>query len=306
MPSGSGHRSGLINSIRMVALPLTSRKSLLLLLFVALFAGGCEWFRPLPDRTEGPRSAPVTQTENRVVESPHLAFGNPTDANTNDPDNYLIVGDGSIISYNNSRGTANWISWRTTREDLGPAITRPEFRPDPRLPEGFRPISPFDYSRSGYDRGHLVPSADRFADPRLNEKSFFMTNIVPQTPALNRYPWERFESYARGQARRGYTVYQIAGIYGRQRVLMNGLVVPTNCWKVISIVPAGKRIEDMDRRMRIIAVDMPNIPGIENEQWEKFRVSIREIEQRTGFDLFRGSDPAIQERLETWFEMKSR
>src|SRR5690606_22387561 len=113
-------------------------------------------------------SLPISKTSgaNNVI----AAFGNPSNA-TEDPtniDNYLIVGEGSVISYNNSRGTANWISWRTTKADLGEKLERPDFKPDARLPEGYRRISYSDLSGSGYDRGHLVPSADRFADSRAN------------------------------------------------------------------------------------------------------------------------------------------
>lgn len=277
----------------------------ILFFLLTAFSGGCKSFNgDIGQKTE-PNSPPATQAETQIPESVHLAFGNPSRANTHDPDNYLIVGDGSVVSYNNSRGTANWVSWKTTREDLGPALPRPDFQPDPRLPKNFKAISTFDYSGSGYDRGHLVPSADRFADPRLNAKTFYLTNIIPQVPALNRYPWERLESFVRRQARRGFDVYQIAGGYGTQRVLRNKLVAPTNCWKVIAIVPKGKRIEDMDRRMRIIAVDMPNIKGIENDAWEKYQVTIREIEQRAGLDLFSHLPPALLDRLETRFELKN-
>ena len=91
-------------------------------------------------------------------ESIHLAFGNPSKA-TLDPandENFLIVGDGSVISYNNRRGTANWVSWKTTRADVGKTLPRPNFRPDPRLPGWYNRIGQYDYSGSGYDRGHHV------------------------------------------------------------------------------------------------------------------------------------------------------
>ncbi|MDM7923893.1 MAG: DNA/RNA non-specific endonuclease [Pyrinomonadaceae bacterium] len=227
-------------------------------------------------------------------ESVHLALGNPSNAGTIDRDNYLIVGDGHVLSYNNSRGTANWASWRTTRVDLGERLERPDFRADPRLPPGFRKIEYFHYSGSGFDRGHLVPSADRFANPRLNEETFFMTNIVPQTGALNQYPWERLESYARTLARSGRNVYNVAGCYGDQGRLRKRVMVPTNCWKVVIAAKS-----DVDANATVIAVDMPNTKGIENDTWQKYRTTIREIERRTGYDLLSNLPPAIQEALET-------
>jgi endonuclease G len=282
-----------------------SRKFLIFGCFaLAIFGMSCERFqhgRPNSPTEIAATAAPTPQQ----IESVHLGFGNPTAASLLDQDNFLVVGEGSVISYNNGRGTANWISWKTDRAYLGNSIPRPDFSPDTRLPDAFRRIQYFDYSGSGFDRGHLVPSADRFANKRLNEETFLMTNIVPQTPALNRGPWEKFESYARRQARRGSDVYQIAGVYGELRTLRNKVTVPTNCWKVIAIVPRGKKIEDLDRRMRIIAVDMPNSFEIEEHPWERYKTTIRTIEERTGLDLLSHLSREAQDRLETRLEIQS-
>ncbi len=230
-----------------------------------------------------------------------LPFGNPSNA-TNDPaneDNFLIVRDSSVISYNNRRGTANWIAWRTTRRDLGGSIARPLFEPDPDLPDDFRRIGYYDYSGSGYDRGHLVPAADRFGNPDQFRQTFFMTNIVPQTGDLNQFPWEKFESYARSLVYRGNELYTISGVYGDAGRLRNKITVPTNCWKVIVVFGRGQRVDTITNVTRIIAVDMPNADGIEDVPWERYKTTVRAIEERTGFNLFRSLPRDIQDRIET-------
>lgn len=239
----------------------------------------------------------------RPRDSVQLFFGNPSSANEADANNYLIIGEGSTISYNNARGTPNWVSWRTTRQDLGASRQRPDFRPDPRLPGWFARIGYYDYSGSGYDRGHMVPSADRFGTERLNEETFYLTNIVPQTSALNQHPWEKLESHARGQARRGFDVYQIAGVYGLKEMLKGKVAAPTNCWKIIAVVPSGR--DEIDERTRLIAVDMPNEDGIEQGGWERFRTSIRAIEDKTGYDFFGFLPKEIQDRIEMRIEVRS-
>ncbi len=240
--------------------------------------------------------------------SVHMAFGNPSKATSqpSDRDNFLIVGEGSVIAYNYSRGSANWVSWRTTRADLGDSIPRPDFMPDPRLPDGYRRVGYYDYSGSGFDRGHLVPSADRFANAAANEETFLMTNIVPQKGSLNQYAWQQLESFARTQARRVGDVYQIAGCYGELERLKNKVTAPTNCWKIVAVVPRGKLVSELDRRMRIIAVDMPNSDGIENERWERYKVTIREIENRTGIDFLHYLPQDSQDRLETQMEIQNK
>ncbi len=235
-------------------------------------------------------------------------FGNPSNATEDEANqqNFLIYGNVSTVSYNNARGTANWIAWKTTREDLGPALPRPDFRPDPRLPDAFNTITPTDYSGSGYDRGHLVPSADRFGDRALNEETYMMTNIVPQTEALNQYPWQKLEQYVRGQVKRGFDAYQIAGAYGTAGTLKGRITIPTNCWKVIVFIPSGRMPEEIDERIRVVAVDMPNIEGIENDRWEKYRTPVRAIEERTGYDLFAHLARGLQDTIETRVEIVNR
>jgi DNA/RNA endonuclease G (NUC1) len=54
-----------------------------------------------------------------------------------------------------------------------------------------------DYTRSGYDRGHMAPNAD-FNDTYENAVlTFFIANIWPQTPELNRVRWLRTENETR-------------------------------------------------------------------------------------------------------------
>ena len=45
-------------------------------------------------------------------------------------DNYLMVMRHYALSYNASRGTPNWVSWRVTDADLGSAPRKRQFDPD--------------------------------------------------------------------------------------------------------------------------------------------------------------------------------
>lgn len=279
-------------------------KILFCVLLVSAFAAGCDRFTKDTASETSQTNTAAVETSAPLPSTEHLAFGNPTNAtrDENNETNFLVIGDGSAFSYNNERGTVNWISWKTTKANLGNSIPRPDFRPDPRLPTTFNRIGYFDYSGSGYDRGHMVPSADRFADPRLNEETFLMTNIVPQTGALNQFAWEQLESYARSQAWRGWDVYQIAGVYGDGKVLRDKVVAPTNCWKIVMLLPRGLPTDKLDQRTRLIAVDMPNIRGIENDRWEKYKTTVRKIEERTGLNFFSNLSKDLQDTIETRIE----
>jgi len=54
-----------------------------------------------------------------------------------------------------------------------------------------------DYTGSGYDRGHMAPNAD-FNDTYENAvMTFFIANIWPQTPNVNRVQWLKTENETR-------------------------------------------------------------------------------------------------------------
>lgn len=274
-----------------------ARFVLCLLVLGLLFTGGCSFISERTDSGNFNRGAeqPAIRPEAGAV---HLLLGNPSNANSDNRDNYLLIKKTFAISYNNNRGTANWISWKTSKADLGESIERPEFRPDLSLPRNFVRINATDYSGSGYQRGHLVPSADRFGDPEANLETFMMTNIVPQTGDLNQYPWAKFENYVRYNARRISDVYQIAGVYGNNGRIRNKVTVPANCWKIVLILPAGSGITDINENTRILAVDMPNTKGIAKNRWQQYQTTVRAIEQKTGYNFLSRLPEGLQEILE--------
>ncbi len=70
------------------------------------------------------------------------------------------------------------------------------FRPDYRVREMFR-ADLVDYEYSGYDRGHLIPSADQREDLLQNSETFLLSNVCPQAPGFNRGIWFRLEKAIR-------------------------------------------------------------------------------------------------------------
>ena len=70
------------------------------------------------------------------------------------------------------------------------------FRPDYRIPSQFR-ADLIDYKGSGYDRGHLVASANQNELELQNSETFLLSNMSPQHPKLNRGVWRELESATR-------------------------------------------------------------------------------------------------------------
>ncbi|NJM52951.1 MAG: DNA/RNA non-specific endonuclease [Blastocatellia bacterium] len=227
-----------------------------------------------------------------------MPLGNPSNAvfNQSSPDNYLMTGEYFSLSYNRSKGIANWVTWRLNKNSFGGSQRQNDFRPDNRLPDGWTQIMPSDYSGSGYDRGHLCPSADRSSSEGANSSTFLMTNMAPQKHDMNAGPWEKLESYSRSMARRNMTLYIVAGQYGEKGKLKNKVTIPTNFWKIVVAVPSGQNIT---KDTRIIAVDMPNIDGIDKKNWRDYKTTVRQIEQKTGYNFLTVLPTEVQSVLET-------
>ena len=86
------------------------------------------------------------------------------------------------------------------------------FREDMRVPDMFRSTLE-DYQKSGFDRGHLINSADRKGTKIINSETFLMSNMAPQLPDLNRKIWLALEDAVRVLARKEeyHEVYTICG-----------------------------------------------------------------------------------------------
>jgi len=104
-----------------------------------------------------------TNTNSQAIASSniHLKYGNLSNANLKDTNNYLKERPQYALSYNCQAGTANWVSWQLNRDWLGSVDRSDDFRPDGDLPNGCYAVRPTDYRGTGYDRGHLTQSGDR-------------------------------------------------------------------------------------------------------------------------------------------------
>lgn len=232
--------------------------------------------------------------------SDSLILGNPSNAKTdlNQPDNYLVTHNGYALSYNKSRGSANWVAWHLEKSNIGTAERTNAFAPDTTLPQEWW-IVPSDYTESGYDRGHMLPSKDRSDTTENNRVTFLMSNMQPQSPNLNRKTWEYLEEYTRELVGKGNEAYIYAGCYGDKGRINNKVTVPTNCFKIIVLLPVGDDdLKRIDNATRVIAVDMPNDETI-NFKWRLYLTTVDDIEQKTGFDFFSNVSKNIQKEIES-------
>lgn len=145
----------------------------------------------------------------QAAESPQMLLGNPSNATANlfDRTNYLMPKPWYCLSYNDSTGTPNWVSWQVVADDLGTAPRKPDFDTDESLPSTFYHVTTRDYSGSGFDRGHMCPHSDRAATEEMSFSTFIMTNIIPQAPNVNRKAWCSSRSIAESSSPANTTTF---------------------------------------------------------------------------------------------------
>jgi len=226
----------------------------------------------------------------------NVRFGMPTPARADilHREDYLIERTQYVLSYNARKLTPNWVAWRLHRDDLGKSV-RGAFEPDPLLPVGILRVNTHVFDGSGFDRGHMCPAQDRSSKQEDMDATFYLTNIIPQSPASNQHGWERLESYSRELVKKGQVLYICCGPHGVGGTGKNGLrndvgrgnldvTVPAKIWKVIMVLPSENAVPT--KEMRTIAIIMPNDQSV-GMDWPRYRVSVRDVEKMTGYTFFR-------------------
>lgn len=237
-----------------------------------------------------------------ATNNPNLLLGNPSNAA---PDiaianNYLMVKPQYTMSYNNKTHTANWVSWQLNKSWIGSADRKDDFRPDDSLPAGWYKVRPNDYTGSGYDRGHITPSADRTRNEADNSATFWMSNMMPQVPELNRGVWGDLEDYCRQLVQQGKELYIVAGPLGSKGAIgkKEKITVPAKTWKVI-VVLDKPGLQGINVNTRTIAVEMPNDASVKGRNWKTFRVSVKQVERKTGLNFLSNVPPQVQQVIES-------
>ena len=288
----------------------------------ALLGGaGCEC-DPLSDGEDAPRAEkparrhhrkrprrraapPPSETSDETPPAPpgtpsiHLALGTPVDADPSD--DWLLVKPQYALSYNPIRLGASWVSWElNARYYGGEPRHKGRFIPDESLPAGWYRVRHEDFSRSDYDRGHMVRSEERTRSRRDNTSTFLLTNVLPQRHDLNAGPWLRLEDYCRELAQHGRKeMFVTAGpIFGpRPDTIGHGVAVPEAFFKIVVVLGREQGPADVSEETRVIAVIMPNVIGVAEERWGQYRTSVVEIEQRTGYRFLGDVHEATREAL---------
>lgn len=203
----------------------------------------------------------------------------------------IVEYEGFRASFNKDNKTPNWVAWELLGSEAdGDQPRYNTFWQDENV-EGCP--ATYDYSYSGYDRGHLCPAADQKWSKQAMIDCFSLVNMAPQDHALNSGAWATLEKKERQWAKRDSAIVIIAGpIYekgDRKRIGEAGVRVPGAFYKVI-IAP----YLDEPRGIGFVYPNM-SAPG----NMRDYSMSIDEVEQLTGIDFFYNLPDDLEEKVES-------
>lgn len=202
--------------------------------------------------------------------------------------------DGFSLGYSFDRKCALWVSYIMTKGSVGIDVSRAEaFYAEPELPERFR-TKPEDFTNTGFDKGHLAPSAAIDFTEKSNLQTFSMANVAMQNPKLNRQAWSKLENLEREWTYTlGKMLVYTGPIYGKRNKRVNEIPVPKAFYKVAYTF----------KYRRYIGFIMPNEPVRAREMWT-YAKSVHEVEKETGLNFFKKINKGDKKdlKIEFWQE----
>ena len=205
----------------------------------------------------------------------------------------IIQHEGYTVSYNADYRIANWVAYVLTDKEArsDKAERQNKFVVDP-LVKGASATNE-DYTRTGYDRGHLAPAGDMKWSEKAMRESFYLSNITPQKPGLNRGIWKELEEQIRLWARENGAVLIATGPVipdeELNRLGKNRVGVPRQFYKVLCMV-VNNQLEGVGYLF-------------ENRDYgttplRQMMVPIDSVEQVTGIDFFPALPDAEERQME--------
>ena len=194
-----------------------------------------------------------------------------------------------VIGYSYYFRQAKW-ALEIVDPDMTDIERADNFRSDYRVPSMFR-ADLADYKNSGFDRGHLVASANQREVAIQNSETFLLSNMSPQHPDLNRKIWKNLEEAVRELNAKSniYETYVICGpIFDFNKTVKtigskddNGVTLPIPHAYFKSVLT-----ENNKGALHMWSFIIPN--QATSKTIEDFRVPTTQVEQYSGLFIWEG------------------
>lgn len=174
---------------------------------------------------------------------------------------------------------------------------------DPQLLPGEYLDNDYFYG-SGFDHGHICPSADRLYSATANKQTFYLTNMQPQYNKFNAKLWAKLEAQIRSWC-------QAAGV--KNLYVCKGATIDNPAYVLKHITNADKGKDGLlVPKYFFCALLLENATGYKaiafwmmnenidrsNDGLGKYAMSVDELERLTGIDFFCNLPDGIEDERE--------
>lgn len=208
-----------------------------------------------------------------------------------DEDDQVVKHTYYTLQYNEDFEQADWVAYKLTAYMATTKVCErlSYFRKDPLVET--ESANHFDYTNSGYSRGHPVPAADMHWDDTAMWETFYASNISPQKQPFNNGIWKDLEEQVRDWAEEYEEIFVVCGpiVFENscEYLEKGGVAIPEMFFKVVLDYEEPKAIGFV---MMHEDSDLP---------LESFAVPVDFVETITGLDFFHTLDDETESEIES-------
>ena len=297
------------------------------LLLLALLAAGCDDDDKLPTANTQEKPADNGTNTNRNPISESTDYARLEFPRLKGDENSIVLvrrvpnyGINYAIEYDCAKRTQRWTCWQWYRGNSGRAWNRNNwdyekdnpwamlnmsthgwgdpFQPDPDLaPEVRTDLE--EYYGIPYQRGHICASADRLNSKEANEQTFYLSNIMPQSSALNTGIWADMENkvqeWARDDSFRRVLYAVKGGTIDDNNIrayTVTRMVVPRYFFMALLC-------EDNQGQYKALAFWVEHTSqNKKGDALSKYVLNIHQLEEKTGIDFFCNLPDETEQKVE--------
>ncbi len=195
------------------------------------------------------------------------------------------------LSYSEAHEQPEWVAYELKSSHVREHdFKRPYFEVDAKVKT--KSAHWRNYKKSGYDRGHLCPAADRSFDRNAYNETFLTSNISPQLHSFNSGVWNDLEKKVRDWLRKDKQLFVVTGPVFKKidkTIGSEKVPVPTHFYKIILKYNEGKP--------KCIAFLIEH--KLANKSYKNYTVTVDELEGLLGIDFFPALDDVLEAKLES-------
>ena len=195
------------------------------------------------------------------------------------------------LSYNEDYENAEWVAYSLSPKQLSyRQIERPRFIRDPQVKTKSAHYK--NYYPNGYEKGHLLPAADRRFSTEAFDETFYTSNVSPMDHYFNSGIWNNLEKQVRYWVKRYGKLYIVTGGIlqpGLERIGREEVAVPDYFYKIVLDYKNPDKV-------RMIGFLVPHKDL--DKPLKNFVVPVDSIETITDIDFFPALPDSIENKVE--------